>query len=72
MAVTLFDLKWLSQIIRDLRIFVPTPIPLHCYSQAAIHIAINLVFHEQTKHLEIDCHFISDAFLSSVSEISSK
>ncbi|XP_038683083.1 uncharacterized mitochondrial protein AtMg00810-like [Tripterygium wilfordii] len=60
MANTCSELLWLSALLRDFNVVHSHPISLYCDSQAAVHIANNPVFHERTKHIEIDCHFVRE------------
>ncbi|WZZ27561.1 hypothetical protein YC2023_010962 [Brassica napus] len=50
------ELVWIKGILKHLGIDQATPMTMHCDNQAAIHIASNSVFHERTKHIEVDCH----------------
>ncbi|GKB16442.1 ribonuclease H-like domain-containing protein [Tanacetum coccineum] len=64
------DAGWLSVLLqeRDVEWDQVLPVKLFCDSQAALKIAANPVFHERTKHLEIDLHFVREIFLSGVIE----
>ncbi|XP_019258316.1 PREDICTED: uncharacterized protein LOC109236576 [Nicotiana attenuata] len=52
------EVTWLSRLLFDFGLPSSSPVPLYCDNQAALHIARNLVFHERTKHIQLDCHFI--------------
>ncbi|KAK9064777.1 hypothetical protein SSX86_016159 [Deinandra increscens subsp. villosa] len=54
------ELAWLTRLLHEFNLPNMEPIPLKCDSQAAIHIAKNPVYHERTKHIEIDCHFVRE------------
>ncbi|XP_019094533.1 PREDICTED: uncharacterized protein LOC109129941 [Camelina sativa] len=54
------ELMWLKALLKDLGIESTKPITMHCDNEAAIHIATNSVFHERTKHIEVDCHKVRE------------
>ncbi|KAF5475976.1 hypothetical protein F2P56_007727 [Juglans regia] len=64
MAVTTCELTWLKQLLTNLGVSHPKSFTLHCDNQSALYIAHNPVFHERTKHIEIDCHIIRDKIRS--------
>ena len=57
-ADTKSELLWLRWLLKDFGVSTSSATPLYCDNQNAIHIAHNDVFHERTKHIEIDCYFI--------------
>ncbi|KAL2243719.1 UNVERIFIED_CONTAM: Retrovirus-related Pol polyprotein from transposon RE1 [Sesamum indicum] len=62
MAATVCEIIWVNNLLKELQIQVLTPIQFFCDNKAALHITENPVFHERTKHVEIDCHIVRDKF----------
>ncbi|KAM1563282.1 hypothetical protein ACFX13_038567 [Malus domestica] len=58
MAAAACKLIWLKGLLSELGFTSMEPMSLYCDNQAAMYIASNLVFHEMTKHIEVDCHYI--------------
>lgn len=47
-------------MFKDLQLKLQLPIPLHCDNKSAIAIAASPVYHERTKHFDIDFHLIRE------------
>jgi hypothetical protein len=57
LADTTSELLWLCWLLSDMGVSPSGCSPIHCDNRSASQIAHNDVFHERTKHIEIDCHF---------------
>lgn len=60
MAKTVCEIIWIRGLLADLGVQVDGPSKLFCDNDAALKLAANPVFHERTKHIEVDCHFTRD------------
>ncbi|XP_028060476.1 uncharacterized protein LOC114264067 [Camellia sinensis] len=60
------ELVWLRWLLSNMWVFHSTVINLYCDNLSAIQIAHNDVFHDRTKHIEIDCHFIRQHVTSGI------
>ncbi|XP_019238389.1 PREDICTED: uncharacterized protein LOC109218475 [Nicotiana attenuata] len=58
MSKAVSEVTWMHRLLLDLGVSCSSAIPLSCDSQVAIHIAKNPIFHERTKHIELDCHLV--------------
>jgi len=60
LATATSEVVWLLGLFDELGVRVKKPVSVYCDSKAALQIAANPIFHERTKHIEIDCHFVRD------------
>ena len=60
MVQSVCEIMWLHQLLMEVGIKTVVPAKLWCDNQTALYIASNPVFHERTKHIEIDRHFVRE------------
>ena len=60
MTLATCELICLKQLLQELRFEKDDQMMLVCDNQAALHLASNIVFHERTKHIEVDYHSIRE------------
>jgi Reverse transcriptase (RNA-dependent DNA polymerase) len=64
MDVATSEIVWLCALLHELNCNpLSEPTELYCDNQAAVHIASNPVFHERTKHIEVNCHFVREKII---------
>jgi len=62
MSSACFEIIWLRGLLGELGFSQVEPTSLHADNTSVIQIAANPVFHERTKHIEVDCHSIHEAY----------
>ena len=59
LAAVASEISWLQDLLKNFELHLNSSM-VFCDSQSAIHISSNPKFHERSKHVEIDCHFIQE------------
>ncbi|XP_060670003.1 retrovirus-related Pol polyprotein from transposon RE1 isoform X5 [Ziziphus jujuba] len=60
------EIVWLRRLLSELGFPRADPTPLYADNMSAIRITVNPVLHERTKHIEVDCHYIRDAYVDNI------
>lgn len=57
---------WIHHLLSDIGVKHYTLAKLWCDNQFVLHIASNLAYHERTKHIEVNRHFIREKIQKSL------
>ncbi|GKA00332.1 ribonuclease H-like domain-containing protein [Tanacetum coccineum] len=58
--ITAYEIIWIQKLLFNLKTKVTLPVNLFCDNKSALQLAANPIFHERSKHFEIDVHFIRE------------
>ena len=64
------EVTWVVRLLEELEVDNLKPVMLKCDNQSAIYIAKTPVFHERTKHIEVNCHFTRKKVMEGLSQLS--
>ena len=60
MATVTSEIVWLLSLLATFGVHHKQPAALYCDSKLALYIAANPVYHERTKHIDVECHFVRE------------
>ncbi|WMV33926.1 hypothetical protein MTR67_027311, partial [Solanum verrucosum] len=60
MAACAAEITWLIGLYKKLGVCVNLHVHMMCDRKVVIQIDANPIFHERTKHIDIDCHFVRE------------
>ncbi|GJT16148.1 hypothetical protein Tco_0874854 [Tanacetum coccineum] len=60
------EVKWIMKILNELNVKVSLPVIINYDNSSAIQIATNTVFHERTKHFEIELFFLREKVVAGI------
>ena len=60
MATITSEIVWLIALLKTFGLDHKQAASLYCDNRVTLYIAANPVYHERTKHIEVDCHFIRE------------
>ncbi|XP_073017753.1 uncharacterized protein [Primulina eburnea] len=63
------EVVWMLCLLKDLHVHIDGPVALFSDSKSSIHIASNPIFHERTKHIEIDCHVVRERIQAGIIKV---
>jgi len=66
MTHTAYEMIWLNNLLMEIGFKQPEFMPMHGDNQYIIYSARNPIFHERTKHIEVDRYFVRDAWFKKV------
>ncbi|GJT26336.1 putative RNA-directed DNA polymerase [Tanacetum coccineum] len=66
LATVTCEIMWLLNLLRDFKLEIEKHVLIFCDNKAALQIAVNPVFHDRTKHFEIDLHFVRGKIIEGI------
>jgi len=64
LAITTAEMFWLRMLLKDIHVFLSTTPTIWCDNVSALALASSPIYHANTKHIEVDYHFVREKVLN--------